>query len=149
MIETTPLLDIPMLHVGQAAKELTHNEALVLIEALLCGRAVDIASDPATLGPVTPGMLWIVDDAPVGDWLTRAGSLALMTAGGWRFIPPRNGLSLWLESEDTMATFHDGWQLSTPIDAIAASDHEDVGARAQLDALLDALVQKGVVRRPL
>lgn len=83
---------LPLLFAGQAQKEITHNEALVLIDALLHARveSADLASPPGT--PLV-GQCWIVADGATGDWAGKMGAIALWTEGGWRFVPPSAGLA--------------------------------------------------------
>ncbi|RJG56823.1 DUF2793 domain-containing protein [Sphingobium terrigena] len=97
---------MPMLFAGQAQKEIFHNEALVRIDALLHGRveSADVATPPAT---PELGQCWIVAAGATGDWAGQTGSVACWTDGGWRFVPPRAGLSIDV-ADRGHALFHDG-----------------------------------------
>ncbi len=99
---------LPMLFAGQAQKEVYHNEALALIDALLHGRAesADLGAPPS--GP-TVGQCWIVADGASADWAGQDGAVALWSEGGWRFITPRAGLRMDVADRDS-AFFHDGTQ---------------------------------------
>ena len=94
MSDQTPRLGLPFLLPGQAQKELFHNEALSLIDAAL-GAAVE--GGPQSAPPADPavGQCWIVGDSPTGAWAGRAHCLAAWTEGGWRFVTPPAGLSVW------------------------------------------------------
>lgn len=121
---------MPMLFAGQAQKELFHNEALVRIDALLHGRveSADVTVPPAT--PV-PGQCWIAAAGASGDWAGQAGCLACWTDGGWRFVPPRAGLSVDV-ADRGHALFHDGslWRDAlVRADGLYVDDEKVVGAR--------------------
>lgn len=80
MGESTSRFGFPLLVAGQAQKEVTHNEALLLVDALLHANVRSRARDEA----VTPGPgdSWIVPDGAGGDWRGKAGALATWTEGG-------------------------------------------------------------------
>lgn len=147
MSEMTANLGLPLLHVGQSAKELTHNEALTLIDALLLGQAQDILSDPSAISEPMAGQLWIVATGGTGDWAAREDHMALWTDGGWRFVPPCPGFRIYLESQQCLATYDGSWQLVHQISAPATSSTQDDGARATLAALMGALAAQGLIRQ--
>ena len=88
----TARYDLAMLEAGQAQKEMTHNEALVIIDALLHAVIEDALVDvpPAD---ATEGNCYLVGSTPSDEFAGRSGALAVMTEGGWRFVAPRAGLS--------------------------------------------------------
>lgn len=94
-MDVTPRWALPQLFAGQAQKEIFHNEALARIDMLLHGEAM---SADETVPPSTPdaGMCWIVADGASGVWEGKEGAVACWTEGGWRFIPPKTGLTLWV-----------------------------------------------------
>jgi len=94
MSETTPRFALPLLQAGQAQKEIDHNEALVLIDGGL-HPLVQTAGDDTPPGSPSPGAAWIVGPAPTGGWSGAAHALALWTGGGWRFLPPTLGMTVW------------------------------------------------------
>lgn len=102
----TPRWALPQLFAGQAQKELFHNEALILIDVLLHGRA-ESADEAAPPDAPEAGQCWIVAAGAIGGWAGRAGTVACWTEGGWRFVMPRAGLSLWVEDRGH-AMRHDG-----------------------------------------
>ena len=105
--EATARLALPLLQAGQAQKELSHNEALTLLDfaAQPVVTAVGRNDPPAT--PV-PGACWIVGGAPVGAWAGRADALAGWTTGGWRFVAARDGLAAWSVADAAEARFSQG-----------------------------------------
>lgn len=107
MNELTDRLSLPMLHVAQAHKEMTHNEALMLIDLLLHGCVAAVAQDVPPAAPAI-GQCWIVGPAPSGAWAGRTDQIAGMTAGGWRFVGPREGMRLWWSGGETTVEFRGG-----------------------------------------
>lgn len=90
----TDRLSLPLLAVAQAQKEMTHNEALVLLDSLV--QPVVVAVAPATVPAApTPGQAWIVGTGATGAWAGHDGALAAWTAGGWRFVAAREGMVVW------------------------------------------------------
>ncbi len=94
MPDVTDRLLLPLLAAGQAQKEVTHNEALVLIDALVQPVVQSIA--PASV-PASPaaGQCWIVGTGATGAWAGRDGALACWTGGGWRFAAAFEGMRVW------------------------------------------------------
>lgn len=98
---TTPKLLMPELTVGQAGKELTHNQALAILDQL--AQAVVIDKDLATApGSPTNGAMYIVASGATGAWSGQSGNLAywLDSVAAWSFITPYNGWSVWVADED-------------------------------------------------
>jgi hypothetical protein len=97
---TTPKLQMPELVVGQAGKELTHNQALAILDQLTQATVVDkdLASPP---GSPANGSMYIVAAAATGAWSGQSGKLAvwLTTVAAWTFITPANGWSVWVTDE--------------------------------------------------
>ncbi len=67
----TPRFSLPLLATAQAQKELTHNEALLLIDALLHGT---VEGGPVSDPPPAPaaGQCWLVGASPTGEWAGQA-----------------------------------------------------------------------------
>src|SRR5690349_12900365 len=104
-------LALPFIAAGQAQKELTHNEALALIDAGLAAAAESAGLDEPPATP-TAGQCWIVGDAPTGVWTDHAGALACWTANGWRFLPATEGMMAWLKDERLWAVRGGtGWEI--------------------------------------
>lgn len=90
----TERLKLPLLAAAQAQKEMTHNEALALLDIAVQPVVQAIAPMAIPTSPIA-GQCWIVGTAPTGDWLGQAGALTAWTDGGWRFIPPFEGMTIW------------------------------------------------------
>lgn len=97
---TTPKLQMPELLVGQAGKELTHNQALAVLDQL--AQAVVVDKDLiAPPGSPANGSMYIVASGATGAWVGQSGKLAywLTTVAAWTFIAPADGWSVWVTDE--------------------------------------------------
>lgn len=162
--DTTARLALPLLQVGQAQKEWTHNEALALLDLAVqpVVRAVGVNAPPTA---PAPGDCWIVGTAPNGLWAGRANALAGWTGGGWRFVAPRAGVAVWSLADAMLARF-DGavWTIGTiagtrlvlagiavvgaqqaAIAAPASGTTIDAEARTAIAAILTALRTHGLI----
>lgn len=141
----TPNIALPLLYSAQAQKEITHNEALILIDALLPGSVMAQANDPATLTP-EPGQAWIIGSAPLADWEGHATKIAVFSEGGWRFIPPVPGMRLYDRAAAMVRRF-DGsiWSEASAIVDPSGGGVVDAEARATLASLLATLRLAGLV----
>lgn len=92
-MDQTARFALPYLAPGQLQKELFHNEALQRIDMLLCPLVEGL---PATSPPASPavGSCYLVGSGSSGVWAGNDGSLACFTEGGWRFVPPTEGMTL-------------------------------------------------------
>ena len=95
MSDTTPRFGLPLLAAGQAQKELFHNEALTLLDAL-AQTVVQTLGDNAPPAAPIEGQGWIVGTAPGDAWTGHPGAIALWTAGGWRFVAAPDGMAVWV-----------------------------------------------------
>jgi hypothetical protein len=161
--ERTDRHALPLLQAGQAQKEMTHNEALVLLD-LIAGAAAEAVAEVPPAEP-EPGQCWIVGAAPVGAWTGQADALAGWTESGWRFVVPREGLVVWLAAAGCPAAWQSGaWRIgaaharSLSVDGVqvvgaqqpaiadpAGGGTVDAEARGALAAILAALRTHGLV----
>lgn len=110
--EATARFAMPLLAAGQAGKEITHNEALTLVDLLLQPTVEATGIDTPPMNPVA-GRCWIVGPAPTAAWAGRAGLLAGWTPGGWRFVRPMEGFAVWCSSSGKPVVYRSGlWQES-------------------------------------
>jgi hypothetical protein len=122
----TPRFALPAIEAAQAQKHVTHNEALVLIDAL-----THLAVESRTLNaaPVSPaeGACFIPAPDAGGPWSGWVGQIALYSGGGWIRIVPVPGTKAWVKDERLTVTHEDGiWR-----DGIALTPH---GGRVTLRA---------------
>ena len=100
----SPLLALPYLASAQAQKHVTHNEALSLIDGLLHLSVIsrNLATPP---GVIADGDRYLIAASPTGDWAGQPGLVALRMEGAWRFLNPRKGWRLWVETENILLVF--------------------------------------------
>lgn len=85
---TTPDLGIPLISGQQAQPEVTHNEALAMLQAI-AGGVISVGLDTPPGSP-TEGDGYVVGTSPTGEWAGRANAVALFIQGEWRFLPDRD-----------------------------------------------------------
>lgn len=141
----TPRFALPLLGVAQAQKEVTHNEALTLIDALVHAavEAGPLNDPPAEL---VPGRCWLVGDVPTGDWVGQANAIAIRTVGGWRFVTPRAGTAVVRLADGAWLRF-DGAIWAGPATIVAPSGGSTIDgeARSTLSALILHLAAQGLL----
>ena len=107
------------------------NEALELLGFLTSGA---VEEPPRATPPATPapGACYIVGGSPTGGWVGRSANLACYGAGGYRFIPPFEGLSVLIRSTGTFAIYRQGaWDLGGVMATkIVVNGQQVVGGRA-------------------
>jgi hypothetical protein len=128
---------LPLLAVSQAQKEITHNEALVIIDALL-HMAVEAA---LTVAPTATdndiGKCWIINGAPTGAWANKAGQIACWIGGSWRFVIPHEGMGVWNKSTRRHSRFISGqWTTAPSVPNPTGGTAVDSEARAAIVAIL-------------
>ena len=164
MTDASTRLGLPLIVAGQAKKELTHNEALVLIDAGIASAAESIGIAAPPVAPA-PGQCWILGDAPSGSWTGQAHALAVWTEGGWRFLPAVEGMRVWLKDQlcwatRTSASWVVGDEFATRlrvggVQVVAARQAAvpepsggatiDLEARSAIAALIDRLAAHGLI----
>lgn len=104
--DETVRLALPLLHAGQAQKEVDHNEALARLDLAVHASVVEAGRNDPPAAPAE-GACWIVGASPVGAWAGHAHALAGWTQGGWRFVAACAGMTVW-RSGDGLTLRHDG-----------------------------------------
>lgn len=157
-------LGLPLLAAGQAQKDLTHNEALALIDAGLCAAVEAMGVNAPPVSP-QPGQCWILGSAPSGAWNGQADALAVWTESGWRFLPAVTGMQAWVKDRRLWAVRETGaWSLGVVrAEKILVADQQVVGerqasvaapsaggvvdaeARAAIDAIISRMVAHGLI----
>jgi hypothetical protein len=80
---TSPRLGIPFISGQQAQPEVTHNQAVLLLQATVGGA---ITQQNAPPGAPDDGDCYIVGTAGSGDWVGKNNCIAIYL-GGWLFLP--------------------------------------------------------------
>lgn len=106
---TTTHLGITLVEQSQAQKEVTVNEAFARIDAVMNNGAISrVTATPP--GSPADGDLYIVGPSPTGDWSGHADALTYFDQI-WRFITPLEGMTLWVNDEDTLYIYSGSvWQ---------------------------------------
>lgn len=111
---TSARLGIPFISGQQAQPEVTHNQAVAMLQALALGAIAHTNTPP---GSPADGDTYILKSAPTGAWTGHANKIATFL-GGWIFIPGNDsdgtpivmgalqvGLTLFLQSEHGLVTW--------------------------------------------
>lgn len=160
----TPRLALPFLSAGQAQKEFTVNESLQTLDILVGGSVED---GPLATPPASPsiGDAYIVESAPSGDWVGQPGAVAAYTSGGWQFVAPVDGISLYVKSLGEWAVYRAGaWEIgllrgssviiggqqvvgsrAASIGSATGGTTIDTEARTAIDQILAAMRQHGLI----
>lgn len=128
---------LPLLAVSQAQKEITHNEALVIIDALLHPVIENVLANAPTVTDADIGKCWLVGPTAAGIWSGKADSLAVYVGGGWRYLPPPDGMRIWNRFSERFLFRIDGQWMDGPIIADPANGPViDTEARSAIAAIL-------------
>ena len=141
----TARFSLPLLAMAQAQKEVTHNEALTLLDALVHAAIED---GPLATPPTMPeaGQCWLVGPGASGVWAGQAGRIAIWSDGGWRFVAPRAGMRALRLSDGGLLRFASGeWSAPEAVPTPAGGATVDAEARAAISALILALAAQGLV----
>lgn len=117
----TPRLGLPLLAAGQAQKHVTHNDALMRLDALV---HLVVASRTQTVPPASPAetAAYIVPTGGTGVFSGYQDELAIFEDGAWSFLPPRAGWQAWVTDE---AEHHvwtgTQWRRSQPESSLGAA----------------------------
>ena len=163
-MEITERLGLPLLNPGQSQKEIFHNEALLVLDAVVAG---SVEEGPRSAPPSNPqpGQAFIVAQSGTGEWAGKDLQLAIFTTAGWRFQKPAEGQSMYVRSAGVQASYRAGsWELgavranslviggeqvvgsrSGTIAEPAGGTTIDAQARASIAAILDALRTHGLI----
>lgn len=128
---------LPLLAVSQAQKEVTHNEALVLIDALLHMVVEDALSIPPLLTDDDIGRCWLITGTPSGPWQSKSDQIAVWIGGSWRFVIPQEGMWVRNISANTYSVHVGGqWIVAPATPNPTGGNVVDVEARLAIGAIL-------------
>jgi len=85
---TTPDIGLPLLEAQQQQPNVTHNQIVYQLSALMNGVINMTTNSPP--GSPTEGDSYVIGSTPTGAWAGKAYCIATYTSGGWMFIPDRN-----------------------------------------------------------
>lgn len=114
-MSATPRLVLPLIQPAQAQKHITHNEALIRLDALCQLSLVALGLD-APPPDAAEGDAYGVGPAPQEAWQGQAGQIALRIGAGWEFVTPRPGWRAWDLSAGQLMRFDaGGWSPWAPL----------------------------------
>lgn len=145
-------------------ERLWDNESLQILDVLVSGAVEEapIATPPAT---PTVGACYIVAAGATDAWAGMDQSIAAWTSGGWQFIAPVEGMSLYERTSGTWAAFrNEAWEIGIvcgaalliggqqvvgpragAIESPAGGTVIDQEGRTAINAILDRLRQHGLI----
>lgn len=103
---------LPLLAVSQGQKEVTHNEALVLVDALLHMSVEDTLSDALVPTDEDIGKCWLIIGTPTGAWVNKSGQIGVWIGGSWRFLTPQDGMGVWNKVSGCQSLYSKGQWIS-------------------------------------
>lgn len=107
MTETTARFGLPLIQIGQAQKDVTHNAAVHGLDRLMHLSVVSrgVADPPAS--PVIDAT-WIVAVGATGAWAGQVDALATWDGAAWMFTLPPEGTLCWIADEGILALYGGG-----------------------------------------
>jgi len=122
-------LKLPYIAAAQSQKHVTHNEALLVLDALVQLSVLDkdLAAAP---GSPAEGDRYIVGASATGAWAGHASHIAAFQDAAWSFHVPQDGWLAWIEDEAALYVF-DGaaWARATSTNPVPLA-----GVNATADA---------------
>jgi hypothetical protein len=102
---------LPLLASGQAQKEISHNEALTIIDRLLHLSVISRGLATPPDNPAT-GDMYIIGAGSTGAWAGAAGRIASFEGPGWTIWTARRGCLAWIADEQQCAVYSgDQWSM--------------------------------------
>ena len=133
MPDTADRYALPLMQTGQGQKDVTYNDAMTRIDALLQLAAEGTRGTP----PAVPaaGECWIVGAGATGSWAGSDNRIATFTSAGWLSIVPHDGCLAWMKDAGVFAVFRNGgWHSEAwPAKAVA------IGGRTMLSGAVAAV----------
>jgi hypothetical protein len=103
------------------------------LQALDAVTAANVEEPPQVTPPPSPalGACYIVAAGATGAWSGKQDHLACFTLGGWRLIPPIDGMTAYVRSTSVWATYRSSaWELGVIRgSALNIGGQQVVGAR--------------------
>lgn len=142
--DSSPRLELPLLHSGQAQKEFFVNEALSRIDALM-HLAVE-AETPLPPADPADGQNWIIAAQASGEWTGQPeGTLACRQAGNWIFVVPRDAMQAFNRAAGQWQVYLGTWKKAAAVQEPIGGATVDAEVRAALAELVAALKTTGTL----
>lgn len=139
----SPRFGLPLLHTGQAQKEIFVNEAMMLADLLL---HCTVLGERATPGAeARENEAWIVAPQATGQWAGQDHCIAVRRGGAWAFVTPRDGMRVFNRASGAGMLFFGYWRkASIPVEPLGGSS-VDGEARTAINDLVSALQALGIL----
>lgn len=131
---------------------------------LVAAAAEDGPVDTPPASPVI-GACYIVGPTPTNDWVGNPLALAGYSSGGWRYVAPIDGMSVYVKSQGLWASYRAGsWEMGqirgssvviddqqvvgsreAAIPSVTGGTVVDNEARATIELILGAMRQHGLI----
>ncbi|KJV68737.1 DUF2793 domain-containing protein [Candidatus Neoehrlichia procyonis] len=90
---------------NQSQKEITVNEALIKIDALMNNCILKLYSNNY-IDPPKSGDMYIIGNNPIiTEWLNKTHYVTYYYINHWYFIKPKTGLTLWIKEKNQLYTY--------------------------------------------
>lgn len=154
---TSAILGIPYIAGQQSQPEVTHNEAIALIQMITVGGAIEIGLNTPPNDPAE-GDVYVTGEDPTDEWAGRPNVITGFFLGQWLFVPgndsngtpitmgpDQEGLQIWSKADDASYIWTDSgvspgaltWQvLPTNITALQNLTDTNVSFPADNDLLI-------------
>ncbi|PWR22759.1 DUF2793 domain-containing protein [Zavarzinia aquatilis] len=116
----TPRLALPYIVQSQAQKEVTHNEALNLLDIVVQTAVLDRHRTEPPASPAA-GQRHLVATGATGAWSGQDGSIAAWIGTAWLFVGPWPGFQAYIVGEGRSLTW-DGTAWEAPYSGIGIGD---------------------------
>ena len=129
----TQNLQLPFIAPAQAQKYVTHNEALLRLDALVHLKAHSIQQFAPPASP-REGECYIVPHSSESLWGGSPFDIATYQNNHWSYISPVEGWRCWISDIEALYIFHNGkWQ--NLVDVIPLENLSSLGVNAEADTL--------------
>lgn len=119
----TPHLGMPLIAASQSQKHVTHNQAIVILDAIVMLSVID-STHTAPPGSPAEGDRYKVASGATGAWATWDLNIALYTNGQWLKLTPKKGWTCFDEATGALTV----WTGSGWTDIAAAGGYLTVAA---------------------
>jgi hypothetical protein len=130
MSDETPRLKLAQLVSMQELNNVTWNEALAQLDALVDLYLLGQFVDTPPVGPAD-GDAYLIGGSPTGAWSGHAYKIAFFLDGAWRFAIPFNGLRAFVTTTNTIVIYQNGvW---SDLNALISANEVSVASAATCD----------------
>jgi hypothetical protein len=98
----TARLGLSLLSENQSSAEVTFNESIYILDALVQASAIDRIFDADSAAAVTGNVYLIHGGTPAGGdaWEGKLNNIAYYLTDTWKFVAPKEGMMIWVNDED-------------------------------------------------